>query len=500
MEDSEHKTSAALKLVLALITAGGALAVPFCTHYLQHKGHQFFGDVGTSSNKPAVTEPAPAVISDGVSPQIQRVPPAASSAASYVDSETVLAAVPSVRREPTTVTNNVQVPHFEDTDFVDYLLSEATGEGTDRRTALRTAITEAVSKRVGSRISDKAVLALQSLDTEQNGKTVDRIDQSLQSRYESATDGLIKWWDIRREEFDGLSYKVQIVAVLANIKSKPNKHPNRKTLAVLPFRVDGEVSLKGRAVSSDAIGKQFRESALTYLVNSRKFAVLDQTFDQELNKFTAEQPASDPVQRAIAAAKRLDAEYAVIGILSGFDISQRQIGGLEVPFIDGLVNFRIIQVDNRQTVLATAVAFADLLNVDLGGPHPETSLADAVGRTLADRTLETIYPFKVAGLNGTEEVILNRGGDDLSVGQRFDLCNLGQEIKDPSTGESLGLAERRVATIEVTRVLPKVAYAKVITRTEEIVMEAVCRKPQQAKTVARSQTPSVKHDIDNLFK
>ncbi|MEI7937760.1 MAG: hypothetical protein WCK27_13815 [Verrucomicrobiota bacterium] len=402
--------------------------------------------------------------------------------------------------KPRVVRNEISIPRFESTEEVEYLVSDAKGEGTTRQIALSMALTEAISKRVGSQISDQAVLALKSVAVDENGHTSERVDQEIRSRYESATDGLIKWWDIKVEEEDGNTFKVEVVAVLARITTPASRHSTRKTLAVLPFKIDGDAAVKGRTVPAAVIGKQVRESALTYLVNSRKFAVLDQTFDKELDKLAGEQPATDPIQRAIAVARKLGAQYAVIGIVSGFEISQRHVASLDVPIVDGLANLRIIQVDNRQTVLASAFRLGDLPNLELDGSHPENSIADSLGRAMSDRALETIYPFKVTALNSPDEVILNRGGDDLSVGQRFDLCNPGEKLKDPSTGESLGVAERKVATVEITRVLPKVSYAKVISKTEDIMVEAICRKPQQPNAEAKNKPANIRNEIDNLFK
>jgi hypothetical protein len=115
---------------------------------------------------------------------------------------------------------------------------------------------------------------------------------------------------------------------------------------------------------------------------------------------------------------------------------------LDVASVGGVVSLRIIEMSTRQTVLASAFQLAKLPQLELGGTRPESSIADALGRVIAERILETIYPFKVVAINGSDEVILNRGGDALSVGERFDLFNPGEEIKDSSSGESLGVAER----------------------------------------------------------
>jgi len=415
----------------------------------------------------------------------------------------VAAQVPAIavaKRKPNSIKNDISVPYFNNTEQVEYLETEAKGEGTTRQIALSSALEEAVSKRLGAKISDKTVLALNSLSIEENNRTFNHVDESVRSKYETETGGLIKWWDIKSEEDDGQTYSIEVVAVLAKINVKSNRDSTRKTLVVLPFKVDADIAFGGRTISASVMGKQFRESAITYLVNSRKFAVLDKTFTDELDRIAGEHPSSDPIQQAIDAALKLGAQYAVVGVVNGFGVTQRDVVTLNDPVLEGDASLRIIELASRQTVLASTFQVADLPGLNLSGSHPENSIADKLGRAIASRTLETIYPFKVAALNGSDEVILNRGGDDLTVGQKFDLCNPGEEVKDPSTGESLGVAERKVASVEVIRVTPKTSYAKVIAKTEDIMAGAICRKPQQQTTETKTAAAPIKNEIDNPLK
>jgi hypothetical protein len=402
-------------------------------------------------------------------------------------------------RQPHNIKNDISIPHFDSTEQVEYFDSTGTGSSEDRETAIFKALEEALSKQ-GAQISADVRLKMLAETKRLNEFKTRKVEQSVSSDFSRATDGLLRWWDIRSEEDDGAKYTIEVACVVAKIKAQAMLHSTRKTLAVLPFKVDADASLIGRTVTADAIGKQFRESALTYLVNSRKFAVLDKTFTDELDRLAGEHPSTDPIQRAIDAAMKLGAQYAVVGVVNGFGVTQKHVGTLDVPIADGTVSLRIIELSSRQTVLASAFQVADMPDLDLSGAHPENSIADTLGRAMAARTLETIYPFKVAALNGPDEVILNRGGDDLSVGQQFDLCNPGEEIKDPSTGESLGVAERKVATVEVTRVTPKTSYAKVIAKTEDIMAGAICRKPQQPAAETKAKAAPAKNEIDNLFE
>jgi len=401
--------------------------------------------------------------------------------------------------EPRVVRNEISIPRFESTEEVEYLESQGYGRAADRQTAVYKALEEAVSKQ-GATLSANIKLKLEAETKRFNEIKTRRVEQSVSSDFTRATDGLLRWWDIKSEAEESGTYSVEVAAVVAKIKTPAAANSTRKILAVLPFRVSEDARFKDRSVPASTVGTQLREAAVTYLVQSRKFAVVDKTFDDELTRLVDAKPTSDPIQRAIEAAKKIGAQYLVIGLAEGLGVSQKSIGGLSVASADGAVSLRIIEVQSRQTVLAKAFMLRDLPDLDLGSDRPELSIADALGRAMAERTLETIYPFKVAALNGPDEVVLNRGGDALSAGDKLEIFNPGEEIKDPSTSESLGVTERKVATAEVIRVLPKVSYAKVVSKTEDIMVEAICRKPQQSKTESKNKPTAIRNEIDNLFK
>jgi hypothetical protein len=517
MSDSDDKGGRGIgvKILMAAGAGGVGLCVTFFTPYFHKRGAEFAGQP-----PPAAEAKAPAVVvnqtpvnasaselatKDG--PVIGEQTQPASSPRHGKDTNPQSAdsvPVPQQKaktppREPRVIRNEITVPRFANTAQIEYLESQGYGRATDRETAVFKALEEAVSKQ-GATLSAEIKLKLEAETKRFNETKTRRVEQSVSSNCTRATDGLLRWWDIKSETEEAGTYTVEVAAVVAKIKTPAAANSTRKTLAVLPFRVSEDPRIKGRSVPASTIGTQLREAAVTYLVQSRKFVVLDKTFDDELTRLADTKPTSDPIQRAIEAAKRIGAQYVVIGLAEGLGVSLQSIGGLSVASADGAVSLRIIEIQSRQTVLAKAFLLRDLPDLDLGTDRSELSIADALGRAMAERTLETIYPFKVAALNGPDEVVLNRGGDALSAGDKLELFNPGEEIKDPSTGESLGVTERKVANVEVTRVLPKVSYAKVINKTEDILVEAICRKSQQSNTEAKNKPAGIRNAIDNLFK
>ncbi len=520
---SDDSSGGKTKLVVGgTVTAVITLAVTFLTPILKKGGEDLAGVSSSSAKQPAVvvvqtpsagggasmatatTVPASA---GGNSPTVVVVQTPSPSPAPAPENTSVTPgstsealAAPAAPREPKKISNDLSIPHYENTAEVQYFESSGTGSADDRDTAVMKALEEALSKQ-GSQLHADVRLKMLAETKKLNDTKVRRVEQSMASDFERVTGGLLRWWDIKTEEDDGRRYTIEVAAVVAKITAQAGKHSTRKTLAVLPFKVNSDVHMNDRVLQAGAIGAQLRETALSYLVNSRKFAVLDKTFTEELDRLTGERPSADPIQQAIDAAKKLGAEYVVIGLVDGLNVQSRKIGNLQVPAVDGLVSMRIIDLASRQTVLASSIQVATLPDLDIGGNRPENAIADALGKSMSERTMETIYPFKVAALNGDDEVMLNRGGDDLSVGQRFDLFNLGDEVKDPSNGESLGRVERKIGTVEVVRVEPKASYAKIIGKTKETVqVEAICRKPQTPKAEAKAKPVSAGSEIDNLFK
>ena len=60
-----------------------------------------------------------------------------------------------------------------------------------------------------------------------------------------------------------------------------------------------------------------------------------------------------------------------------------------------------------------------------------------------------------------EVLVLGSGGDILRVGESLNLIELGDEILDSYTGESLGRIERIIGTVKITQVDSGLSYAKV---------------------------------------
>jgi curli biogenesis system outer membrane secretion channel CsgG len=105
----------------------------------------------------------------------------------------------------------------------------------------------------------------------------------------------------------------------------------------------------------------------------------------------------------------------------------------------------------------------------------------AVSRTLAEkianRVADVIFPAKVMVKRDTQ-VTVNRGeGAGVAVGDMFNVFALGDDMKDPDTGESLGREEVKVGKVKIAEVDPKFSKADILEDTG-IAAGAILRKIQ----------------------
>jgi curli biogenesis system outer membrane secretion channel CsgG len=91
-----------------------------------------------------------------------------------------------------------------------------------------------------------------------------------------------------------------------------------------------------------------------------------------------------------------------------------------------------------------------------------TQMARLMSQEIADRVIDLIYPAKIIA-KSDRVVTINRGdGTSIAVGQVWEAFLLGDELKDPDTGASLGREETRVGKVRITEVDPMFSKGEVM--------------------------------------
>jgi hypothetical protein len=185
-----------------------------------------------------------------------------------------------------------------------------------------------------------------------------------------------------------------------------------------------------------------------------------------------------PLTERVRIGQVLGADYIVIGRMRvGASRTEQNIAITGETVVRssarGVLDFQVLEAATRQVRWAASVAVSNSGN--LGAVLEE--MAVRIGREIT----QTIYPMRVVRAEDPQEIILNQGGVTVAVGQRFRAMMLGEELKDPYTGESLGQVEREIGMVQVHRVDTRVSYARLVGGS---------LPPQNAQVVLRLAPPA----------
>ncbi len=172
------------------------------------------------------------------------------------------------------------------------------------------------------------------------------------------------------------------------------------------------------------------------------------------------------------------------------------IGGLvnRVPILSGVsaiagagrvgMNFRLIDALTGEVVYTTQVNASMNVagpvegdgrlagDVALGGFYSDYSRAP-VGQAVIAAINRGVYEIvQYVGAEPAEgsviqaddlEVWINLGSDVVSVGERFEVMQKGEDLIDPDTGRSLGSTDRLIGSIQISRVQEKFSIARPVS-------------------------------------
>lgn len=391
---------------------------------------------------------------------------------------------------------------------------EVTGRGNTLEAAIKNALVEAIQQvngiEIESRNLRKQLEFVRAAGNDLRSLTTDE----YQSAISTAAKGFIKRYEVISQS--GISTDLTEVAVRAVVnRYVAGVGSSRKRIAVLPFRTgEGPYRVGEHPVAGTSLERQWRSLLIEHLVQSRRFSVLDREFSLEtqMERDRLKKPQSRPEER-VRLGQELGADYIVVGSFEEFRLtaengvfraSGRQYQRLSLSI---RLSYRIIELATGQTVLG------DNLRVPPGPPFAAGAATDSatesylmhwMAQRVATRVTWTLYPVKVVAFTMDGEAVLNQGGAALQVGDFLEAFNLGQRLIDPYTKEFIGNEELLAGILEITRVLPKTTYARVISTNRIIAAGAICRPATVLESSSQTETESTlektKSDTDALFK
>lgn len=352
------------------------------------------------------------------------------------------------------------------------------GIGKDREAAVQSALQDALRQvnglnMVATQKTRRDSVQLSVTDPKGDSSTV-KLEANSQSSTTIDTKGVISSYEIVDVGSENGLVAVTIRAVVERYSAPGISTDSRRKLAVMPF-----------GAPSDDIGRKVTQQAVSQLVQSRRFAVLDRENDAayvaEASRWASNLTR---VQEKAKLAQQLGADYLLVATVSSFDAKvQTQALALtgeskQIVSGYGVLQYRVLVPATMQVKWAADIAVTLERPAGAADSAPEDMLAAEMASRLNTEIVESIYPLQVISTDASGQIVINQGGASVSEGGRYAVYKTGKTLYDPYTKESLGKEEVRIATLEIVEVKPKYAVARVVPGTEPaaaVPVGAICR-------------------------
>ena len=371
---------------------------------------------------------------------------------------------------------------------------EVTSYGQTRQEAVYNGLVEATARVNGVEIASAAKSSFSFEDQSSSwfGRSLESSSAStgLKKEVSSATKGYIKQYSVIDLAQEGGEWRAQLLVSVPVYQTPGIAANSRRKIAVMPFSVAaGNHKYGSGAYASSQVVEQISQSLVNQITQTRKFTVLDRSYDEQIakerNLILSEDARMD---ERIKLGQLLGVDYLLVGSLNhDQQINSAQKNSLtgELMGRDGIefiIDYRVIVMATRQIKWAETIKA--LVPMESQNSSPKMALQIAVESATAKITnnlLAAIYPTRILKITEADEIILNQGGNSLNAGLKMDVMKLGEAVIDPYTNESLGASETKIAEVEVTRVTPKMSYAKVISGSiYELEVYQICRRQAEA--------------------
>lgn len=350
----------------------------------------------------------------------------------------------------------------------------ADGNGLSRDEAIQSALVNAAGQAFGVRLSSQSMVQGMSVDAsvdnENHSAVLSILNKNIRQILNTPQNAPILGYDVN------------------NVSEAPdNGWEATVTLRYAKFERLGADSNR-RSVVVVSNSKQYRPLLIQMvgesLVGSRRFDVLNRENDalfQDEKEFILGGDAANAEMARLSQAS--GADYLVVAQLQSLGVSNNQRETIAMTgevlvksAASGALQLQVVEFASRKIKWSGSQKF--------GGTYPgATSVGAAtLGKLIggaADRLIErmvaAIYPIQVVKVVG-DTAIINRGEGGVLTGETYAVFQVGEELTDPQSGESLGSMETEVGLGTVTEVKPKFAFLKMASGTLAAGTDYIVRK------------------------
>ena len=334
--------------------------------------------------------------------------------------------------------------------------TSASGTGLTKEGAIQAALVAAASQAFGFQIS--ATTSVVAIAAESSTNQVDEsvylsaINQQVMKQVNSPTNKPILGFAVDRIDKTGdIGWEATVTMRYAQFK-----------------KMGGESERRSMVVTTNE--KRYRDLVTTTvgqsIVASRRFDVLNRENSALFNQEAAFIQGSDAANAEVARLGQASgADYLVIAEIQGLSLANNQRQTIQMTgevlvrsSVSGMLKLQVVEFSSRKVKWSASEKFGGSYG-GVSSISDETliGLVSAASDKLVQKMIASIYPIMIVKvLNGTTAIV-NRGEDSVKKGETYGVFLMGEELKDPQSGESLGALEVEVGIGTIVDVKPKVS-------------------------------------------
>ena len=264
-------------------------------------------------------------------------------------------------------------------------------------------------------------------------------------------------------------WKVRVRVDVAQYRA-PDEQGRPKIVVAMPRTMAKAFPVGDSTVPSDEVANAVRGRLSDILTQTKRFIVLDRQFGSEMqSEIDRINSGNVRVEDSARLGQQLATDLILIPTVERFEyprhVQKLRMSNRELVSYSGggRITLRLLNATTGEVVMS------DSFEHKLNSAEPSTMPRVVDGKSMAAEMMDSlsgqiggaivaeIFPVSVVALNG-DQVVLSQGGDSLREGQRWQAVLLGEELKDPQTGRSLGRSEAPAGVVRIERVSGKTSY------------------------------------------
>jgi curli biogenesis system outer membrane secretion channel CsgG len=266
--------------------------------------------------------------------------------------------------------------------------------------------------------------------------------------------------------------QLYIATIEANVaKYRPSVDSQKIKVVIAPIRVQTQGYQVGNdLVPAAQVAAQLRQQVTNELTQTGRFAVLDRDFSAEVaSELELISSGQAPSSEYGKLGQSLSADLVWVGQIDslGYKRQAHKLATSDRELVSysggATLSHRLINIATRQIVFSDSVATTaaptgpTTLGVTVDSQKALGQLEEGLALQIVPAIVMRMFPVTVVSRNGNA-VVLSQGGKAVREHASYQIVMIGQETKDPQTGQSLGRLEQPCCVVDIERVTPTMSY------------------------------------------